>query len=302
MSSTHPDSPEPAAPPAEHPSVTARRALREAERAAILAHAKVASARIGPPPPPTVERRLEMAVEAAVRDENVVSAARLGQWDTALRAALDLIDHDVIEGPAPPEHWFDPAREIIATTARVERTADGRWQAVTARGPLAEATEHHELAEATALEHEVARSRDPKITDLQRLHVAGSVDALLAIAARLVRSDTILFPLFERLNPGTPLPSWLRVPLERQIEPHAWFRRGMGARALPILAGRIAELCSQRTALDDARARIAAAKAKLAEIEAAEREVLTAPPTEAELAELDDEDGDGVYEVPEDAA
>jgi hypothetical protein len=294
MSSTPPDSPE----PAEHPVVAARRALREAERRAIVEHAKVASMRLGPPPPPTPERRVEMAVEAAARDENVVSAAKLGQWDTALRAALDLIDHDVIEGPAPPEHWFDPAREIIANTARLERLADGRWQAVTARGPLAEPTEHHEIAEATALEHEVARSRDPKITDLPRLHVAGSVDALLAIAARLIRSDAILFPLFERLNPGTPLPSWLRVPLERQIEAHAWFRRGMGARALPILAGRIAELCSQRTALDDARARIAAARRKLAEIEQREREALAAPVTDDELAALADaDDEDGVFDL-----
>jgi hypothetical protein len=291
------DSSEPAVP--SH--VAAQRALREAQRVAIIARANAAAV-VREPRPPTPEEALAAAVDAACHDENVLVAAKRGQWDAALRAALDLIPHDVVEGPTPPEHWFDPAREILANTARVERLGDGRWQAITARGPLAEPTEHHELAEATALEHEVARNRDPKITDLPRLHVAGSVDALLAIAARLVRSDAILMPLFERLNPGTPLPSWLRVPLERQIEAHTWFRRGMGARALPILAGRIAELCSERTALDDARARIASARRKLAEIEAAEREVLTAPPTEAELAELADEDADGVYEVPEDAA
>jgi hypothetical protein len=237
-------------------------------------------------------------VERAARHPDVASLATLSRWREALLAGLEQIDHETIEGIAPFEHRFDPSREMLATAPRVERLPDGKWVATTPRGPVAEPSPHFEVATADCLEHDIARDRDPRLEKLRRIEVAGALEVLVQLAARIVRTDSVLAGTFERAHPGRPIPAWLRDPIDRSIEPHRVYARSAGAKALDLLAARLHELATERDEVDAARARIAAAKVKLAEIEQREREVLTAPPTEAELAALADaDDEDGVFDL-----
>jgi hypothetical protein len=272
----------------------AQRALAAAQRAAIVARAsRLMDARAPSEPQPET---LDAAARRAARHEDVVALLDAGRFELALERALAEIDHADLDRFAEGFARFDPSRELLASEPRIERLRDGRFVATTpARGYLHEPSEHHAVAEAHALEAELARNLDPKITDLDRIELGSAVDALVRIVA-IVIVDRYA-ETYDRIAPGRPRPSWLREPVVHKLGTTPEYARGAGRVALPLLAGRLRELANAVNEVADAHARIVAARQKLAERDAAVRARLEAEPTEAELAALDDDDDD-VVEVP----